>query len=188
MEKKVMGIIIVIAAIAIVLVVRSSITGKLSYVKPTGPIICEDSDNTIIKDRRIDDYSYIVKGTTTQSRSGGERASAEEDFCNEDGKAEVNEYYCDAEERALLLEVTCETNKCENGACVGCYDSDNGKEIYNKGVAYFSDGVNSEVKEDECVIGFTNMVKEYSCESGKLVSEEIRCAGSRKCVDGYCRN
>ncbi len=179
------GVVLVLAVV--LLVFRTEITGKLGYISQ-GVFVCEDSDNTIVKGGRIDDYSHVVKGAVTTSKTGGERSASKEDSCVGVGKRHVSEYYCtESNEAGLIREIECETGVCDNGACVGCYDSDEGIKILNKGVAYYSDSINYEVGYDECVLGFTNMVKEYSCESGKLVSEEIECPPQTTCQDGMCR-
>ncbi len=122
---------------------------------------CEDSDGGKEPEE---------KGTVTR---GDEIV---DDYCG--GETTLIEYFCDAKGMIDSEYVTC---TCDDGECISltCTDSDDGKNIYEKGTA--SAGTSS---TDSCV--GSDKVTEYYCESNVVKSSLETCGSGYSCINGAC--
>ncbi|MBI5148674.1 hypothetical protein HZA33_03265 [Candidatus Pacearchaeota archaeon] len=134
---------------------------SIGFVSALQAISCIDSDSG---------RDYTVKGTIVSDKS------SYTDHCV--SFSQLAEYYCSGE-NIIAETVSC---PCEDGRCVSCSDSDNGKVIETFGEVFTS---TRQSYFDSCLtIGNQVYVKEYFCLNDEVSSENIPCNG--ECYAGVC--
>jgi len=155
--------------------------------EPGEETFCDDSDEDDIFERGSTRAGKIVNGDE-------EDVSTAHDECI--SSELVLEFICDGDEREYV-ERNCPADyTCVNGACVKkqttrfCYDSDNGKNYYERGktnqtVKKNGDIETSALYEDECTP--TGLLKEYYCiGDSDYTSEVVHCPDDYHCSGGRC--
>jgi len=135
------------------------------------PMVCSDTDEKDI----------YTKGTVSVA------GHTYEDVCT-DARL-VKEYFCEGDEAENLIFQCPNGYRCEGGKCTEleqtCSDTDEGKDVYEKGSVSLVTLLTQVYYEDYCVN--STIVKEYYCVDNKVESEEVNCPEGYFCYGDECR-
>lgn len=101
----------------------------------------------------------------------------------------VKTFYC-KDNNISAININCDPGyRCDQGMCIplenGCNETDNGKDIYQKGRTNAFRGLANLLNEwDECDDEGT--IIEYYCEEGLWKKEYLSCGSGYKCSNGRC--